>query len=309
MLVGAFGHDATAPNVDIRMCPSILGGQPCGAREGALALRDRSPCNDAQASHRATLACVHEPATVPISFEPGDEDAALVQPPDASDGTCRWCHGVADADGAMCVDCDENASALDGLIQPIIPITLYAKPSRMRDWLTFYKDDGDDLADPAAQLAIRTIVERFLIENLQWVSALRIDGALIVPSTLRRPPHPLGLLLEGRASRSLQVLQGLERTAAQLGHNRPNVHAFAASKALRGKRVLLLDDVYASGARAQSAAYALRHVGTEVAALLVIARRYNPTYSERGAGVFARQSALPFTWSAEVRDLTRTSGV
>lgn len=253
----------------------------------------------------ATLMHVHDPATDPIAFCEGDEEAALVLPPGARAGTCPWCHGLLSDGDAMCFNCDENSRALDGL-QPIIPISLYAKPSPLRDWLTFYKDDGDIAADPNARDAIGTVLERFFTENHEWATSLGADGAIVVPSTLRPPPHPLAVLLQERGSLPFEVMYGLSRTSANLGHNQPNKDAFAAGEDLRGKRLLLLDDVYTSGARAQSAAYALRRVGADIAALCVIGRRYNPGYSEQSAAVFSRQSEEPFTWAVDVRDATRT---
>lgn len=224
------------------------------------------------------------------------------------EGVCVWCHGLLADRVDRCFNCDENSSALDGVVQPIIPISLYAKPSPLRDWLTFYKDDGDVPADPSARDAIGTVLERFFVENEAWVAGLGADGVIIVPSTLRPPPHPLAVLVRERGSLPFEVLPGLSRTTANLGHNQPNTAAFAASDDLRGKRILLLDDVYTSGARAQSAAYALRRVGAEIVALCIIGRRYNPGYSEESAAVFGRQSTEHFNWAVDVRDATRTSG-
>ncbi|AWB96843.1 hypothetical protein DCE93_06550 [Agromyces badenianii] len=253
-----------------------------------------------------TLASAHEPAAAPISFRIGDELQALVLPPGALEGVCVWCHGLLADRVDLCFNCDENSRALDGVVQPIIPISLYAKPSPLRDWLTFYKDDGEVAADPSARDAIGTVLERFFTENEAWVTRLGADGAIIVPSTFRPPPHPLAVLVRERGSLPFEVLHGLSRTSANLGHNQPNTDAFDASDDLRGKRILLLDDVYTSGARAQSAAYALRRVGAEIVALCIIGRRYNPGYSEQSSAVFSRQSAETFTWTVDVRDATRT---
>jgi len=255
----------------------------------------------------ARLERVHDAADAPITFCVGDEDTALVLPPGAALGVCQWCHGLLAGRVDMCFNCDENSRALDGIVQPIIPVSLYAKPSRLRDWLTFYKDDGDVAADENAREAIGTVLERFFAENHEWANSLGADGAIVVPSTLRPPPHPLAVLLQARGSLPFDVTYGLSRTTENLGHNQPSKDAFAAAEDLRGRRILLLDDVYTSGARAQSAAYALRSVGAEVAGLFIIGRRYNPGYSEQSAAVFEQQSAAPFTWSVGVRDATRTS--
>lgn len=284
---------------------------PCAAEhDRAVRWRTRLPVSAAgRASANqgtASVVGVHDPAAAPISFAEGDEERALVVPPGTYEGVCPWCQGLLAGRDAMCFNCEDNARALDGVVQPIVPISLYSKPSQLRDWLTFYKDDGDVMADPAAGRAIATILERFFSENQEWLTGLRASGAIVVPSTLRPPPHPLAVLLQQRGSLPFDVTYGLQRTAASLGHNQPNKDAFIATEGLRGRRILLLDDVYTSGARAQSAAYALRQVGAEVAALCVIGRRYNPGYSEESGRVFARQSAERFSWSVSARDPIRT---
>lgn len=254
-----------------------------------------------------SLIYVHQPASAPIAFALGDEDTALVLPPGAASDVCHWCHGVLRLGEGLCFNCEDNRRALDGTVEGVVPISLYAKPSLLRDWLTFYKDDGETPADPNARKAIGSVLGRFFAENADWVSSLRIDSVLIVPSTRRMPPHPLTVLLKEYSLLPVPVSHGLQRTTEELDHNRPNKGAFAASAELEGKRVLLIDDVYTSGARAQSAAFALRAGGAEVASLLVIGRRYNPGYSEQSAAIFARQSERPFDWSVEGRDPTRTS--
>jgi len=263
-----------------------------------------------QSGSAADLPSAHEPASAAIVFTPGAEDGALVPPPSSSRaGICHWCRGLMKPGDEMCFNCDENARALDGTVQPVIPISIYAKPSAARDWLTFYKSDGDLPAEPAAQEAIGAILARFFDENQAWVRELRADGVIVVPSTLRPAPHPLEVLLRHRSPLPLGLLPGLNRTAAPLGHNRPNPDAFSTSPNLEGKRVLLLDDVYTSGARAQSAAFALRRAGAEVTALCVIGRRYNPSYSEQSSEVFSAQSSVPFTWAIDhPPGSTQTSG-
>jgi adenine/guanine phosphoribosyltransferase-like PRPP-binding protein len=105
------------------------------------------------------------------------------------------------------------------------------------------------------------------------------------------------------------ILNGLTRTEGVLRHNLPNRDGFAVSSALSGSRVLIIDDVYTSGARAQSAAFALRSAGVTVAALCVLGRRYNAGYNEDSRVVLADQESRPFSWSVGDREITQTSTV
>lgn len=250
---------------------------------------------------------VHEHVSQPITFAEGDEDHALVLPPLPSDKVCAWCRGLLAGRVETCLNCEENAQALDGIVQPIVAVSIYSKPGSLRDWLTFYKDDGETLADPIAGRAVGRIFAQFIERNPEWIASLELDGAVVVPSTVRPPPHPLAVLLQENGRIPFPILTGLSRTSEEIGHNRPHANAFRVAPELIGKRILLLDDVYASGARSQSAAYALRSAGVTVAALFVLARRYNPDYSEDSAAVYAAQRGASFSWNITDRLLTQTS--
>ena len=62
------------------------------------------------------------------------------------------------------------------------------------------------------------------------------------------------------------------------------------------RRLLLVDDVYTTGSRLNSAAYTLRDAGFEIAGAFVIARRVNVDFDARAAEMWNRQSANTFRW-------------
>jgi orotate phosphoribosyltransferase len=74
--------------------------------------------------------------------------------------------------------------------------------------------------------------------------------------------------------------------------------AFRPVVDVTGWGVLLLDDVYTTGARSQSAASALTLAGALVVAIVVIARRVNPAYKPGVQALWDRQRAIPFSFTA-----------
>ena len=249
---------------------------------------------------------MHSDPSFPISFQRGDETSELIVPPLPADMICAWCRGLKRTAAEMCVNCRDNLDAL-GRIVEIDPITLYYKPTKLRDWLTFYKSGDEALADSAAGEAVAHILANFFAANADRLSHLDIEGVVVVPSTHRAPPHPLAVLLQATGASPYPVLTGLRRTAQPLGHNQPNVGAFVVVESLALKRVLLVDDVYTSGARAQSAAEALTRAGVTVAAIWVVGRRYNREWSAESLEVVTEQASLPFEWNLDTRALRQTS--
>jgi predicted amidophosphoribosyltransferase len=227
--------------------------------------------------------------------------SVLVRPPRPAGDVCPVCLGLIYEVGFLCKNCDDNANALDGHVVPITAISLYERPGRLRDWLTFYKNGDESVANPRAAAAIGSIFATFFAENQLWLDALRADFAVVVPSTTRPAPHPLAELLSRKTD--IPFRAPLHRTSELLGHNHPNRNAYDVVADVRGARILLIDDVYTSGARAQSAAYALRSRGADVVALCILGRRYNSSFSERAASVLADQKQVQFEWAVEPRSV------
>lgn len=74
-------------------------------------------------------------------------------------------------------------------------------------------------------------------------------------------------------------------------------NAYEVSRPLKGQRVLLLDDVIATGCRIHCATTAIANAGGIVVGALVLARRYNVSYDQKVQAVWERQEATPFTFS------------
>ena len=199
-----------------------------------------------------------------------------------------------------CGNCQDVANILDMEPLTIDVISLYRKPSQMRNWLTRYKgrDDEDDPYDPSCVPPLRGIIGRWLEENGQELARRvgEIDSLVVVPSTKHSSRHPLEMILLS-LDLDTRVEPLLVRGPGVIDWRRPAPDAFAITGSARmPKRLLVVDDVYATGSRVNSAAHALRAAGHDVRGALEIARRVNPDFAAEVAEFWEQQISQPFTW-------------
>jgi len=215
-------------------------------------------------------------------------------PPAQGVGICPICRGLNYTEEKLCAECTHISESLQRDLLPASPITMYAKPSAMREWLTYYKETAEAPEDPAAQAALKHLLGVYM-PAITAANETGVDLACVVPSTVRQAPHPLVKVFE-HVPLPGRLVPGPSRTSAPISHNNPNAEAYAVEpERFDGHRVLLLDDVYTTGARAQSAREALTRAGAHVVGLVVIARRINPEYREEAAVLWNHLSAVPFS--------------
>lgn len=231
----------------------------------------------------------------------------LVTPPLDGPGICRRCRTWNDVPSeAECSNCADVRAVLGAPALPLSVVTLYRKPSRLRDWLTYYKhrettdEDGPPPPDLRPVEHITTLLHAFLTEHLTALEQATggFDVVVVVPSTERPPPHPLEELLTATTLGPTRPL--LVRTSAPMGFRRPATdgYFYAGHRAISTtSRVLLLDDVYTTGARLNSAAFTLKDAGHTIAGALVLARRINPSYHEDAQALWDRQVAASYDWA------------
>src|SRR5664279_4602588 len=128
----------------------------------------------------------------------------LVAPPAPSAEVCPLCHSWKPADVTSCTSCEVTGRAVGFPLGPISVVTLTAKPSPLRDWLTRYKGHpGDD--DPFEQASfdrVQAVLGRYLLAHGSTLLArIGVNGQFAVPVFGQvKVPTPAAVL---RASRGV----------------------------------------------------------------------------------------------------------
>ncbi len=222
------------------------------------------------------------------SERPGGLGAGLgLAVPVAGPGVCAVCHGPGRDGRPVCWCCRAVSETLGPHPCPmVVPVALYRTGDRLHAVLRGYKDA------PAA--AARHYFAGRLGSHLAWfldahgpcitrAAGTSWDSVAVVPSSTRTPDaarrrpkvwsqHPLGAVVAAMPSLSGLARIDVVRSHGTAEHLAPSCDAFAVGAEARGRRVLLLDDTWVTGARVRSAAAALSHGGAVVVAVVVAGR-------------------------------------
>jgi hypothetical protein len=223
-------------------------------------------------------------------------------------GVCCVCRGPASGDQRVCYACRVVARRLGLPLTPVVPARLCPLPGPLYMVLLGYKEAPVAEARLRFGAIVRTVLVSFLrarVSQLASMTGGSFDVVSVVPSTHRPGPAPLARV-EGLGAAAAALLGAcwapglLRRSGAPGGsppiaHMRPHPAAFHLGASGRhlacGARVLLLDDTYVSGARAQSAAAALHLAGIRSALIIPVGRVLRPDRVAAHADFLRRHSA------------------
>ena len=180
-------------------------------------------------------------------------------------------------------------------LSPVEPVRLCPLPSPLYTVLLGYKESAVAEARERFGAIVRVLLGTFLAAHAGRIDAMvggSLDLVALVPSTRRPGSAPLGLV-DGVGCDVVAALPGarwapdLLRRAGTPGgpppvaHMRPDPAAFSprtenGDAPVAGARVALLDDLYVTGARSQSAAAALLRAGARTVLIVPIGRVLRP---------------------------------
>jgi hypothetical protein len=223
------------------------------------------------------------------------------QVPPAGPGVCQVCHSGPGPGYRTCASCAQAIRQVSRPTDLVLSISLSRKRTQFQTYLRDYKDGRDGVAGPAGTVLAATL-GRFATRH--WACILsRIGGSVdvvtTVPSSAGRPgPHPLLSLVD--RSRQLHPLHHtlLRPGAVGVDHGQADDRAFEAVQAIEDARVLLVDDTFTTGARAQSAASSLARAGARAVAVLTIGRVIDPDWNDSCRAIWRGAAAGAFSFES-----------
>jgi hypothetical protein len=198
---------------------------------------------------------------------------------------CKVCDGPTQPGFRLCFCCSTLVGQLRLPLAPVTAVTPYRVGDGMHRLLRGYKDAPSVGARSASVARLATVLNRWLGEHRGTLLARTRgpwDLAVGVPSSHRRVGTPVDALLEAVPALAPTHRPLLVRGSASTDHLVAARSGFAVSRVgdggpeTRGLRVLVVDDSFTTGARAQSAVVALRMAGIRVAGVLVVGRAVTP---------------------------------
>jgi predicted amidophosphoribosyltransferase len=198
---------------------------------------------------------------------------------------CRICEGPVHPPFVVCFCCEVLVRQLRAPLVPIVAVTNYRIGDEMHRRLRGYKDAPVAEARDTCTSQLAALFDSWLLSSwtrLRRRFGSRWDVVATVPSSRRpRSRAPVDAVVVrvpqlGRLHRPL-LMRGPEAT----GHLVAARRAFELNPDvdrgwLRDQRVLVVDDSVITGARAQSAAAALRLGGARVVGVVAVGRVVTP---------------------------------
>jgi len=217
--------------------------------------------------------------------------------PPVGRGVCASCHGPARHgarhDAADCWCCHAVARRLGRATRPrrvVVPVAAYRTGDALHAVLRGYKDGPTGDAREHFASALVHHLGGFLARHdgcIADAAGATWDSVAVVPSSTRVPiwstsppsgrgrpvvAHPLERVVTRVPRLAALPRVALASGAGDSGHLAPDPAAVVVSGPIAGRRVLLVDDTWVTGARLSAAAVAVESAGAAVVALVVAGR-------------------------------------
>lgn len=223
---------------------------------------------------------------------------ALVPPPPVRRGVCARCRSLIAPGYRHCYRCSRQPSHID----VIVPVALSVARGAWHKALRGYKDAATAPTRGELTAGLAAVLARFLHDHelciTERLNCAAFDLVTIVPSK-RRDRDTVRTITQRCPQTSSRYFPLLEPHRPPPRSHLYDPRTYRAEPEAADASILLIDDTWATGATAQSAAAALRKAGATTVALVVLGRHVNPARLEQAN---ALDALPPFRWDRCVLD-------
>jgi predicted amidophosphoribosyltransferase len=220
-------------------------------------------------------------------------------------GVCAVCWTAVDPAYDVCYQCYAARGAFQRrrLADVVVPIALAVKREQLAHELWHYKYDADATVRARLEVKLAAVLWRFLglheVHVAEAAGVSQFDFVTTVPGTKQRDgEHPLARLV----GRVIGQTEARYEQLLELGPSGTNdsravlVDRYRPTRTLTERpSLLLIDDTWTTGGRAQSAVLALRDAGAARVGVVVIGRHFDRAFGP-GEAYYQRARKLTFTW-------------
>jgi predicted amidophosphoribosyltransferase len=196
------------------------------------------------------------------------------------EGICTICWAFIDTSFPTCYRCGHQPNCLDA----VVPISYSEHQGQLHTALRNYKDGASAGIRRNAAVRLAAVLWRFLRDHEACVARAagmqeEFDSVTIVPSSdPNRDAHSAFRKVTGWIRPVKPRLQRTLEPTGEVQGREFDANRFRSVGDVSGQSVLLLDDTWATGGHAQSAAQALLEAGATKVALVVIGRHIRRDY-------------------------------
>jgi hypothetical protein len=228
--------------------------------------------------------------------DPYITDYAWVPP--AGAGVCYHCHTGPSVGYTTCYSCEVTRAQVRHPADLVVPISLYEMYSQLHTVLRQYKDSHSSVTRNRFTTQVSATLARFISQHRRCIEstlAADITLATTVPSSAGRiGVHPLATAVHRISYLREITAQTLRPGPTPIKHLKASDTGYEVIADVAGHVVLLIDDTFTSGARAQSAASALHLSGAAKVAVVVVGRVINPSWNSNCEAICGRRDEFSF---------------
>lgn len=219
-------------------------------------------------------------------------------------GVCRICHAGPNDSYAVCDSCRDTMKKVRWPTRNVVPISLCVKKdNQLYNIVSRSGNQPSRRGGPDRTALLAATISRFYAAHapcLKRVAGGEFTLVATVPSTRSGEPvlafHPLPQIVQMIAALKdlYKPVLWPDAGAAVVGPRESSDFGFTTMSRIDGEIVLLVDDIFVTGAHVQSAASALHRAGAASVTALVVARLIKPAYNHANYAIWTRASAEPF---------------